>query len=82
PSQISWGATHEDFVRYGEEKLAVLLDHFTDADTIIDTKLEWIAMRGLLLQAGKKALSQEAFYAQLIYPALDSFPTLWKIATI
>ena len=73
---------------YGEEKLTTLLetfanaDDYTDdnADDYTDAKLEWIVMRGLLFHAAGN--SQEAFYAQVIFPAHESFPILGKIATV
>ena len=37
-------------------------------------------MRGLLFNAARS--TQEAFYAQVIYPDIDSYPILGKIATI
>ena len=37
-------------------------------------------MRGLLFHAAGNL--QEAFYSQVIFPALESFPILGKIATV
>ena len=53
---------------------------FANADDYTDAKLEWIVMRGLLFHAAGN--SQEAFYAQVIFPAHESFPILGKIATV
>ena len=57
---------------YGEEKLAILIDHFGGVK--IDAKLEWIAMRGLLIDAAERSLTMETFYSLMIHPQLDSFP--------
>ena len=66
--------------RYGEEKLAILIDHFGVVK--IDAKLEWIAMRGLLIDAAEKSLTMETFYALIIHPQLESFPILGRMATV
>ena len=66
--------------RYGEEKLALLIDHF--GVSRIDAKLEWIAMRGLLKDASEKSLSMEIFYSLIIHPQLDTFPILGRMATV
>ena len=56
------------------------METFVDDEEHTDAKIEWIAMRGLLLNAAGS--TQETFYAQVIYPDLASYPILGKIATI
>ena len=65
--------------RYGNDNLATLLEHYTDVD-VVAAKLEWMSMRGLLLQA--TSCSSKVFYQTFIHPSLDTYPILGRMATI
>ena len=51
--------------RYVNDNLATLLEHYTDVD-VAAPKLEWLSMRGLLLEA--TSCSSEVFYQ--IHPSI------------